>query len=122
MPAREKTDNAGDHQRLARGRRALVTGGHKGAGAAIAGRLIAEIARLIVGCETPYSSAISAWTRFLRKYVRLTVSAFRNPRIGGHLRIPGASSRASILAHSSSIPALVNPVVLYMSGDLPLFD
>jgi hypothetical protein len=27
----------------------------------------AEMARLIVGCETPYASAISAWTRFLRK-------------------------------------------------------
>jgi len=44
-------------------------------------------------------------------YVKVTVSALRNPNIGGHLRIPGANFRASILAHNSVISALVNPVV-----------
>jgi len=39
------------------------------------------------------------------------VSALRSPSIGGHLRNFGESSRASILAHSSVISALVNPVV-----------
>jgi len=39
------------------------------------------------------------------------VSALRSRSIGGHLRILGESSRASILAHSSAISALVNPVV-----------
>ena len=33
------------------------------------------------------------------------MSAFRSPGIGGHLRILGESSRASILAHSSAISA-----------------
>jgi len=30
-------------------------------------RVIVETARLIVGCETPKFSAISTWTRFLRR-------------------------------------------------------
>ena len=49
-------------------------------------------------------------------YVKVAVSALCNPSIGGHLRVPGASFRASILVHNSAISSLVNPVVLYMRG------
>jgi hypothetical protein len=49
-------------------------------------------------------------------YVKVAVSALRNPSIGGHLRIAGATFPASILVHNSAISALVNPVVLYMRG------
>ena len=49
-------------------------------------------------------------------YVKVAVSALCDPSIGGHLRVPGASFRASILVHNSAISSLVNPVVLYMRG------
>ena len=67
------------------------------------------IARLIVGWDTPYVSAISACTRFLRRYVKVTTTELNNPRMGGQATEAPSVATAFTRAHSSTIWSRVKP-------------
>src|SRR5438270_8337672 len=73
-------------------------------------------ARLTVGWDTPYVSAISACARFLRRYVRVTTTDLNNPRTGGQETFSPSAAAALTRMHSSVIWSRVKPVVEYIPG------
>ena len=73
--------------------------------------VMSDIARLIVGCEVPYVSASSSWTRFRRRYVKATTTESNNPSDGGHCLSSGPVSAEWISVHSSTTSSLESPVV-----------
>jgi hypothetical protein len=73
--------------------------------------VMAVTARLIVGWDTPNDSAISACTRFLRKYVKVATTDLNNPRIGGQETVLPSATAAFTRTHNCTIWSLVKPVV-----------
>ena len=58
-------------------------------------RVTTEIAREIVGCDTPMISAIASWEVLVRKYINVARTAASGPRILGAKEISVSPSTIS---------------------------
>lgn len=58
-------------------------------------RVTTEIAREIVGCDTPMISAIASWEVLVRKYINVARTAASGPRVLGAKEISVSPSTIS---------------------------
>ena len=73
--------------------------------------VMADMARLIVGWDTPSDSPISACVRLCRMYVRVATTDLKRPRHGGQFGDPAPGCTEFILMQRSMISSRSNPVV-----------
>ena len=73
----------------------LLRGRQQGPRALAMIRVTTEIAREIVGCDTPMISAIASWEVLVRKYINVARTAASGPRILGAKEISVSPSTIS---------------------------
>ena len=73
-------------------------------------RVTTEIAREIVGCDTPMISAIASWEVLVRKYINVARTAASGPRILGAKETSVSPSTISTRQLNCVLPRPVIPL------------
>ena len=75
-------------------------------------RVATAIAREIVGWEAPMTSATASWEVLVRRYITVTRTAPRGPRILGTRAISSSCTTSSTRRLNSVLPSPVIPLVM----------